>query len=225
MAARATIYRRTSDETARGRTAGRARAPRLERYAAFLRGVTPMNAKMPELRQAFEAAGFEEVRTVLSSGNVVFSAPAQAEAALERQAEAAMKKRLGNVFATIVRRVDALRDLLASDPYRNVRLEPGAKRVVTFLCHPASVRLMLPIELHGSRILLLRDGEVFSAYVPSPRGAVFMTLIEKTLGKEVTTRTWDTVARVAREGSISEPESRRRSATGSPRRRPTPRAE
>jgi hypothetical protein len=29
----------------------------------------------------------------------------------------------------------------------------------------------------------------FTAYVPSPRGAVFMTLIEKTFGTNVTTRT------------------------------------
>ena len=33
-----------------------------------------MNAKMPELKKAFEAAGFADVKTVLSSGNVVFSA-------------------------------------------------------------------------------------------------------------------------------------------------------
>jgi uncharacterized protein (DUF1697 family) len=46
----------------------------MKRYAAFLRGVSPMNAKMPELRAAFEAAGFEDVRTLLSSGNVVFGA-------------------------------------------------------------------------------------------------------------------------------------------------------
>ena len=43
-------------------------------YAAFLRGVSPMNVKMPDLKLAFEAAGFEDVRTVLSSGNVVFGA-------------------------------------------------------------------------------------------------------------------------------------------------------
>jgi len=30
---------------------------------------------MPRLRECFQAAGFDEVRTVLSSGNVVFSAP------------------------------------------------------------------------------------------------------------------------------------------------------
>jgi uncharacterized protein (DUF1697 family) len=46
------------------------------RYAAFLRAVSPMNAKMSELARAFEAAGFAEVSTVASSGNVVFSAQA-----------------------------------------------------------------------------------------------------------------------------------------------------
>jgi hypothetical protein len=40
--------------------------------------------------------------------------------------------------------------------------------------------------------------ELFSAYLPSPRRPVFMSLIEKTFGKELTTRTWDTVAKVAR---------------------------
>jgi len=30
----------------------------MRRYAAFLRGVSPMNAKMPELKRCFEAAGF-----------------------------------------------------------------------------------------------------------------------------------------------------------------------
>lgn len=44
----------------------------------------------------------------------------------------------------------------------------------------------------------MRGAEIFSAYVPSPKGPVLMTLIEKTFGKEQTTRTWDTVAKVAR---------------------------
>ena len=170
----------------------------MKRYAAFLRGVSPMNAKMPELKSAFEAAGFADVRTVLSSGNVVFSARAAPEAALERKAEAAMKKRLGSAFPTIVRSIEALRRMLASDPYEEFRLRPGAKRVVTFLRGEPEARLELPIELDGARILCIQGGVVFSAYVPSPRGPVFMTLIEKTFGKEVTTRTWETVEKVAK---------------------------
>src|SRR6266516_1481199 len=86
---------------------------RMKRYAAFLRGVMPMNAKMPELKRAFEAAGFTDVKTVLSSGNVVFSASAAAAGTLERKAEAAMKKHLGRAFLTIVRPVEALRTMLA----------------------------------------------------------------------------------------------------------------
>ena len=44
----------------------------------------------------------------------------------------------------------------------------------------------------------MKGREVFSAYVPSPKGPVFMALIEKALGKDVTTRTWETVGKVAR---------------------------
>jgi uncharacterized protein (DUF1697 family) len=170
----------------------------MPRYAAFLRGVSPMNAKMPQLKDAFEAAGFTDVKTVLSSGNVVFSATRASESSIQRKAEAAMLKRLGHHFLTIVRPIDALREMLASDPYKAFRLAPGAKRIVTFLHGTPSSTLALPIELDGARILCVEGGEIFSAYVPSPKGAVFMTLIEKTFGKEVTTRTWDTVAKVAR---------------------------
>jgi uncharacterized protein (DUF1697 family) len=168
----------------------------MRRYAAFLRGVSPMNAKMPELKRAFESAGFGDVRTVLSSGNVVFSAPAAPVAAIERKAEAAMAKRLRTAFPAMVREVDALRRMLAADPYEDFELEPGAKRVVTFLRAKPRARLALPIELDGASILLVRGAEVFTAYVPSPRGAVFMSLIEKTFGKEITTRTWDTIRKV-----------------------------
>ena len=169
----------------------------MPRYAAFLRGVSPMNAKMPELKKCFEAAGFTDVKTVLSSGNVVFTARPAAEAKLERTAEAAMKKRLGRAFLTIVRPVDALREILAADPYAAFRLPPGSKRVVTFLNEAPKSGLSLPLEVDGASILCLKGREVFSAYLRSPRGPVFMTLIERTLGANVTTRTWDTLKKVA----------------------------
>ncbi len=170
----------------------------MPRYAALLRGVMPMNAKMPQLKRAFESAGFTDVNTILSSGNVVFGARAASEAALARKAEAAMEKSLGRSFLTIVRSVEALQDLLASDPFRAFRLRPGAKRIVTFLRQPPAQRIVLPVELEGARIYAVSGGEVFSAYLRTPKGPVFMTLLEKTFGKEQTTRTWDTVAKIAR---------------------------
>ena len=170
----------------------------MPRYAAFLRGVTPMNAKMPQLKAAFELAGFTDVKTLLSSGNVVFSAPVASVATLERKAEAAMREQLGQAFLTIVRPVNGLRKLLGSDPYQGFRLAPGSKRIITLLRERPSKTLELPIESEGVRMLAMRGGAIFSAYVRNPKGPVFMTLIEKTLGKEVTTRTWDTVAKAVK---------------------------
>jgi uncharacterized protein (DUF1697 family) len=109
-----------------------------------------------------------------------------------------MTKHLGHDFLTIVRPVEVLRKLLAADPYKAFRLPAGAKRIVTFLREQPTATLALPIELDGARILSIDRREVFTAYVPNAKGAVFMTLIEKTFGKDVTTRTWDTVAKVAR---------------------------
>jgi uncharacterized protein (DUF1697 family) len=169
----------------------------MRRYAAFLRGVMPTNAKMPDLRRAFESAGFTDVKTLLTSGNVVFDARASSDAALQRKAESAMTAALGRAFLTIVRSLDALHEIIDADPYAAFKLPAGAKRVVTFLREPPRGKLALPVAVDGARILCLRGSEVFSAYVPGPRGPVFMALIEKTLGDALTTRTWDTVKKVA----------------------------
>ena len=170
----------------------------MPRYAAFLRGVMPVNAAMPDLKRAFEAAGFTEVTTLLSSGNVAFTARAASPESLQRRAEAAMTRELGRAFLTMVRPMDRLRELLASDPYSGYRISPQAKRIVTFLREAPATMPALPIERDGVRIVAAEGTEVFSAYMPNPKGPVFMTLLQKTWGKEQTTRTWQTVARVAR---------------------------
>jgi uncharacterized protein (DUF1697 family) len=152
----------------------------MPRYVAFLRGVSPMNANMAELKRCFERAGFANVKTVLASGNVVFDARAASEQALARKAESAIAKELGRAFSTIVRSVNTLRQLLENDPFRAHRLPATAKRVVTFLREPHKARLALPLEQDRARILAMNGREVFTAYVPGPRGAVFMRLIERT---------------------------------------------
>jgi uncharacterized protein (DUF1697 family) len=168
------------------------------RYVALLRGVMPTNASMPALRQAFEAAGFSAVKTVLGSGNVVFDAHRAGEGALERQAEAAMLDQLGRSFHTIVRSVDELAALLADDPFARFDAGDGAKRVVTFRREAPAAWPALPIEADDVRILTTRGREVFTTYVPNPRGPVFMTMLEKAFGKDITTRTWDTLVKCSR---------------------------
>lgn len=171
---------------------------RMARFVAFLRGVSPMNARMPELQRCFEAAGFTEVRTLLSSGNVVFSTRAAAPATLARRAEQAMQAELGRSFGTIVRSTHHLQALLASDPFAPYTIAPGAKRVITFLREPPATPVTLPIERDGAAILGIVGDEVLTYYTPGPKGPVFMALLERTFGRDITTRTLDTVGKCAR---------------------------
>jgi uncharacterized protein (DUF1697 family) len=156
-----------------------------------------MNAKMPELKSCFEAEGFAQVRTLLSSGNVVFDARSSSAATLERRAEAAMQATLGRSFGTIVRPTRFLQEFVESDAFAEFDLEPTAKKVVTFLRSAAAPSIGLPMARDGARILKFTGSEVLSAYVPGPKGPVFMALIERTFGKDVTTRTLETVRKCA----------------------------
>jgi uncharacterized protein (DUF1697 family) len=169
----------------------------MPRYVAFLRGVSPMNAKMAELKACFESIGLSEVRTILSSGNVVFTSTSKSEASLVKVIESGMAKHLSRNFPAIVRTTDHLLAILKTDPYSRFRLSPSAKRVVTFLGQSPQEKLSLPIELDGAQILAVKGNEAFSAYIPNESGPVFMALIEKTFGKQVTTRTLETVKKCA----------------------------
>jgi len=169
----------------------------MPRYVAFLRGVSPMNAQMPALKSCFETAGFSGVRTLLSSGNAVFNARSSSLATLERRAEKPMQSELGRTFGTIVRSAEYLQALIESDPFAEFSLAPTAKRVVTFLRSPSEPELKLPIEQDGASILKFTGSEVFAAYVPGPKGPVFMSLLERAFGTNITTRTLDTVRKCA----------------------------
>jgi uncharacterized protein (DUF1697 family) len=170
----------------------------MARFVAFLRGVSPMNLSMADLKRCLESAGFTEVKTVLSSGNAAFTSSTKSTEAVGKAIEVAMAKGLGRTFHTIVRRQDELAALIESDPYASFRLPAGAKRVVTFSRVALKPKRDLPLAEDTARILTAKGCEAFSAYVPSPQGPVFMKLIEATFGSDVTTRTWETVKKCAK---------------------------
>ena len=137
----------------------------MPRYVAFLRGVSPMNARMPELKHCFEAAGFSEVRTLLSSGNVVFSARSSSTDALARRCEQAMRDRLDRAFTTFVRPTRYLQEMIEANPFARFDVPPDAKRVVTFFRGRAP-DLALPIARDGAAILAITGSEAFTYYTP-----------------------------------------------------------
>lgn len=168
----------------------------MPRYVAFLRGVSPQNARMEDLKKIFESAGFTNVITVISSGNVVFNTRRTDLARLEAYIETTMRQQLGHVFPVFVRSLKALQAMAHANPYGAFPIPPQAKRVVTFLRAPVDT-VALPLLAGKVWVLSTCGCEVFTVYDPAEQPPSFMRLLEKNFGKNITTRTWHTVQKCA----------------------------
>lgn len=173
-------------------------------YAAFLRGIAPsgLNMTNDKLRGVFGALGFERVASVLSSGNIVFFSPDADAPALEQRIEQALAADLGLSSRAIVRSHAELRALLASDPFPGLTHGPLTYLTATFLKHAPAMPNPVP-EQPGNLTRFVRydpDARAVLAVTDnsSPgQGSEFMTLLERFYGKDITTRTWLSVQRVA----------------------------
>ncbi len=176
-------------------------APRKRRaYAAFLRGINVggrSQIRMDDLRRAFESLGFLNVKTVLTSGNVLFETPGGSVDGLAGDISRKLSGTLGRDVFVIVRPLVDIRELVDSQPFNDVR-EPGARLFVTFFPHESSVKIKRDAE--GYRIMSVADGVMCSVLLERPGvgAADLMGAIEKELGKNVTTRSWNTVTRLVR---------------------------
>ena len=144
--------------------------------------------------------GFTGVRPVISSGNVVFDAKGEADAAeLEARIEDGLARHVGSRVGTIVRSRERLQALVDLDPFADVPQEPGMVFNVTFLKNSSEAELDYPHHPEGKpyTVLCEVDGALCSV-VPSGGAGTsdLMTWIERRFGKAVTTRTYRTVGRI-----------------------------
>jgi uncharacterized protein (DUF1697 family) len=169
-------------------------------YVALLRGIAPTNPKMrnAELRRVFEECGLDEVRTVIASGNVLFCSPDRSRVALEARLEAALADHLGAPCATIIRSRGQIARVLSSGVFAGLEDEASSRFNVTFLKRRPSAGTPTPQVGPGAEVLEVRGQEVFSVVdTGASKTPDLMAVVERTYGKEVTTRTWKTVGRIA----------------------------
>lgn len=92
-------------------------------YVALLRGVNVggVTVKSAPLAELFRSLGFENLRTVLASGNVVFDSAETDAAALKSRIEAALRERFGyDAWIVLVTR-EKLREIVAEFPFDSER--------------------------------------------------------------------------------------------------------
>ena len=171
------------------------------RYVALLRGIGPTNPNMrnEKLREVFQALGFQNVQTVISSGNVLFDSPSRGVKGLESTIEEAIQKQLGFTSTTIIRSHQQLRRLMDDKPFGRTKDVPTSRLNVTFLKQKQQTDLRFPyrVKEKGYSVLGMNGHEIFTAIDLS--GATtpdVMAWLEKQFGKAITTRTWKTVGRI-----------------------------
>ena len=166
---------------------------------SMLRGVNlgPHNRiKMDALRAVYESLKFEDPRTYVQSGNVIFRTKEKNSAALAKKIQNAIERTFKCSPEVILRTTDELRNAIAASPFASRHnLEPG-KILVTFLATeagPDARTTLLSFKSYPEEIHL--KGRELYIYFPDGAGKSKLpwSKVEKLLQTTGTARNWNSV--------------------------------
>ncbi len=113
----------------------------VDRRVALLRGVNVGTAKrvaMADLRAVVESLGYRDVRTLLDSGNVVFTVTRKNAGRVGARIEEALAEQLGVTTRVMVLRGDEVAQVLRENPLRSVADNPS--RLLLLVLHDEATR-------------------------------------------------------------------------------------
>lgn len=175
-------------------------------HIALIRGINVGRNKrvaMADLREMLTSLGYGDVRTLLQSGNAVFTARGSA-AAVARAVEEAMTEQLKVSARVLIRSPAQLARAIEADPFNECATE-GSKHFLGFLDEKPdqatvdAVPALAPVDRDADAADQARfvDGHL---YLWCPNGISKSTLWQvnwdRSLGTAVTMRNWNTVTKL-----------------------------
>jgi len=170
------------------------------RLIVLLRGVNLASRNriaMPDLRQALEETGFEDVATYVQSGNVVLSTPLSA-----KRVRSAVERLLADRFdldvKVVVRTRTELAKVVERNPLGKVATNPKLYQV-TFLDAAPSAAVLRKLEAAAAgKEQVVNVGRELFAWHPDgvARSKLAALMAGKGLGVTATARNWTTVTRL-----------------------------
>ena len=177
----------------------------MRKYVALLRGINVGNAKgvgMAELRAVFEELGYQDVQTVLRSGNVVFSSRTEPTASAATLLEDALLMSTGVQSSMLILPADDFRQVAGENPLVDVA-DDDSRLLITFFD-----RMLVDAEIDAADVS--RPGESVLApeqlaigsravYQWCPDG-ILQSKVNRTFWKQFprnrTARNWRTVTKL-----------------------------
>jgi uncharacterized protein (DUF1697 family) len=180
--------------------AGRAPARNTSKLVALIRGINVGRAKrvaMADLRALVEKLGYGDVRTLLNSGNIVFSAPRANPEKVAARIETAMASDLGVAARIIVLTAGEIDEIVTRNPLMNIADNPS-RLLIAVLNTPDDRKKLdaLKEQNWGAESFALGTRV---AYLWCPNMIIGSPLVEsvgRTVRDGVTMRNWATMLKL-----------------------------
>ena len=172
-------------------------------YVAMLRGINVSGhhkVPMTELRKELTKIGFDKVITLLNSGNVIFESTPRSEESPEQSIAEHLENVFGFQIPVLIRKANDISELINSNPFQNIEVTKDIRLYISFLKDKTTASIALPwsTEDGSFQILEMRDRAIISvlnlSLTQTTKG---MGILEKNFGKNITTRNWNTLKKVA----------------------------
>jgi uncharacterized protein (DUF1697 family) len=184
--------------------------PAATTHIALLRGINVGGQRqvgMTNLRKFLTELGFDDVRSVLQSGNLVFGSRSRFGAELERYLEMEAVKRLTLETDFYVRTAEEWKGVIRQNPFRKEAERDPKHLVVLFLKNAPTPKdvAALQADISGAELVKAKGKQAYIFY-PNGIGRSKLTnaMIEKRIGRG-TGRNWNTVLKldvIAKAGSL-----------------------
>jgi len=171
------------------------------RYIALLRGINVGGNKkvaMSDLLALLQRLEFDDARTLLQSGNLVFRTAGKKAAQLERLLEKEVLERLGLETRFFVRSEEEWKSVIARNPFPTEAKRDPARLLVMFLERAVEDEETLRSAIKGRETFRADGRQLYIVYPDGSGTSKFShAVIEKKLGMRGTARNWNTVLKLA----------------------------
>ena len=171
-------------------------------YVALLRGINVGGKniiKMTELKACFEALGFENVRTYIQSGNVLFHANEPDRATLTTQIEDALSTTFNYSSRVVVRSAEEMKEIVTHAP-QGFGSDPATYRYdVIFLKEPltATEAMESITTKEGVDQAFAAEGALyFSRVISKATQSHLSRIVSMPVYQSMTIRNWNTTTKL-----------------------------
>jgi uncharacterized protein (DUF1697 family) len=168
-------------------------------YVSMLRGINVgahKRIKMEQLRTSFATLGFEQVKTYIQSGNVIFKTTKLSPELLSRKIEERILSNFGFPVSVVSRTAAEMANAIESNPFLKKRGIDQDKLHIMFLSDaPTALALTKLAALTAAPDQSRCLGKEIYLYLPNGAGksSLMRSSLDRVLSVVTTTRNWRTV--------------------------------